>query len=440
MASTTHPAEPAPSTTGRSPGGLRTASWDRIRDLFALDRNSVHLNTGTVGAMPHEVLEVNDRVTREWTGGLMNVYPPAMYTEHRANIARSFGVDQDEMVICHSATEGVARVIHGLDLAEGDEVLTTTHECYSVLSNFNLLRNRHGLTVRTVTPPSGPDVRAEEIVELFERRITPRTKVLAFAGVTLFTGTMMPIRDLCELAHRHGLTTVIDGALLPGMLDCDFRSYGADFISCSGAKFQCGPLGTGLLYVRNKVHPQHNPLPLPTFWPIISTWYPMIGSPPPRTTTSVESCNMGDYLQSAGSANIARGAALARACELWDEIGRDRIERRVRDLAEHARSRLVEAFGWNSLYSPSADPRLRSPLIAFHPFRDRADAWNIKKFVEFVDRLEHEHRIWIRWTEFDVPGSPHQHYAARLCTHLFNDTAEIDRAVATMAGLARELS
>ncbi|GAA3011180.1 aminotransferase class V-fold PLP-dependent enzyme [Actinokineospora diospyrosa] len=420
--------------------GLRARSWDEIRSLFALDPDSVHLNTGTVGAMPHEVLDVVDRVTREWTGGLLDVYPPGLYPEHRATIAKAYGVDQDEMVISHNATEGMARVIHGLDLRAGDEVVTTSHECYSVLSNLNLLRHRHGVVVTTITLPVGHDVRAEDILARFEAAITPRTKVLAFAGITLFTGTMLPIRALCELAHRHGLTTVIDGALMAGMLDCDFRALGADFISCSGSKFQCGPLGTGLLYVRNKVHPEHNPLPLPTFWPIISTWYPMQGTPPPRTTTSVESCNIGDFLQSAGSASIARGAALARACELWDEIGRDRIERRVFELAEHARALLTERFGTAAMYSPGADERLRSPLIAFHPLRDPADAWNVKKIAEFVSRLESEHRIWTRWTEFDVEGSPHQHYAARLCTHLFNDHTEIDRAVEVMGRLAERMS
>jgi selenocysteine lyase/cysteine desulfurase len=419
---------------------LRTASWDRLRELFALDPTTIHLNTGTVGAMPYEVLDTVDRVTREWTGGLMDVYLPAMFTEYRTAIGRSYGVDVDEMVICHNATEGVARVINGLDLHAGDEVVTTSHECYSVLSNFNLVRNRHGITLKVITPPSGHEVTADEIVALFEEAITPRTKVLAFAAVTLFTGTMMPIRRLCDLAQRHGLTTVVDGALLPGMLDADLRALGVDFMACSGSKFQCGPLGTGLLYVRNKVYPEHNPLPLPTFWPVISTWYPMLGSPPPRTTTKVESCNMGDYLQSAGSASIARGAALVKACELWDRIGRARIERRIMELAEHARGRLIEAFGAESLYSPGVDPALRSPLIAFNPFRAPEDAWNVKKFNAFVHTLEEEHRIWTRWTEFDVPGSPHQHYAARLTTHLFNDHAEIDRAVAVMARLAERMS
>ncbi|TCO59649.1 selenocysteine lyase/cysteine desulfurase [Actinocrispum wychmicini] len=420
--------------------GWRDSSWDEIRGMFALAPDAVHLNTGTVGAMPHDVLDTADRVTREWTGGLMDVYPPGMYPGYRGTIAQAFGVDQDEIVICHNATEGMARVIHGLDLRAGDEVLTTTHECYSVLSNFNLLRNRHGVVLTTVTLPTGYDVRAEEIVALFEAAITPRTKVLAFAGITLFTGTLLPIRALCELAQRNGLTTVIDGALVAGMLDCDFRALGADFITCSGSKYQCGPLGTGLLYVRNKVHPEHNPLPLPEFWPIISTWYPMKGAPPPRTTTAVASCNMGDYLQSAGSASIARGAALARACELWDEIGRDRIEQRIFDLARHARDRIAERFGVAAMYSPGADPRLRSPLIAFHPFRDPRDAWNVKKVGAFVARLEAEHRIWARWTEFDVAGSPHQHYAARLCTHIFNTHAEIDHAVDVMGQLADDMS
>ncbi|KAA8883771.1 aminotransferase class V-fold PLP-dependent enzyme [Nocardia colli] len=430
----------AATMTAESPPSLRTADWSEIRGLFALDPGAIHLNSGTVGAMPHAVLDTVDRVTRHWAGGLGDVYPPGMYPDHRAAIAKAYGVDQDEMVITHNATEGVARVIHGLDLHAGDEVVTTTHECYSVLSNFNLLRNRLGIELTTITLPTGYDVRAEQIIELFEAAITPRTKVLAFAGITLFTGTKLPMRALCELAQRHGLITVIDGALLPGMLDLDMRAIGADFISCSGSKFQCGPLGTGLLYVRNKIHPEHNPLPLPRFWPIISTWYPMKGSPPPRTRTSIESDNMGDYLQSAGSASIARGAGLATACALWDDIGRDRIERRIMLLAEYARYRVAERFGRDAMYSPGADRVLKSPLITFHPFRRPEDAWNVKKVHEFTMRLQREYRLFTRWTEFDVAGSPHQHYASRITTHIFNDFDEIDKAVDIMAGLAAEMS
>jgi enediyne biosynthesis protein CalE9 len=389
--------------------------------------------------MPRAVLDVHDQVTRAWSGGLMDVYPPTMFGEYRELIGRAYGVDEDEIVISHSTTEGVARVIHGLDLRGGDEVIATSHECYSVLSNFNLLRNRHRISLKVLTPPSGYAVSADEIVALFDQAITPRTKVLAFSAITLWTGTMMPVRALCELAQRHGLTTVIDGALVTGMLDLNMRELGADFITCSGAKYQCGPLGTGILYVRNKVFPEFNPLPLPTLWPVISTWYPMVGDTPPRSTTSVASYNIGDYLQIAGSASIARGAALAKACEMWDEIGRDRIERRIMELAEYARERILERFDEQAMFSPGADPSLRSPLIAFNPFRRPEDVWNVKKAMELTDRLASEH-ISIRWTEFDVPDSPHQHYAARIATHIFNDHDQIDCALAALARVADEIS
>lgn len=431
------PDRPSPLEERR--GSLRSASWDSIQELFALEPGAIHLNTGTVGVMPHAVIDVHDQVTREWSGGLMDIYRPTIFTDYRAAIGRAHGVDEDEIVISHNATEGIARVINGLDLHSGDEVIATSHECYSVLSNFNLVRNRFGISLKVLTPPSGYHVTAEEIVELFDQAITPRTKVLAFSAITLWTGTMMPVRELCELAQRHGLVTVVDGALLPGMLHCNLRSLGADFIACSGSKYQCGPLGTGILYVRNKVFPEHNPLPLPTLWPIISTWYPMVGSTPPRSTTSIASYNIGDHLQIAGSASIARGAALAKASEMWDEIGRDRIERRIMDLGDYARERILERFGEDAVYSPCADARLRSPLIAFNPFRRPADAWNVKKVMALTERLAAEHKIWIRWTEFDVPHSPHQHYAARVCTHIFNDHAQIDRAIAVLAGVAEEI-
>jgi selenocysteine lyase/cysteine desulfurase len=362
-----------------------------------------------------------------------------MFSEYRAAIGRAYGVDGDEIVITHNATEGIARVINGLDLHAGDEVVTTSHECYSVLSNFNLVRNRHGISLRVLTLPSGYGVTAEEILTLFEDAITPQTRVLAFSAITLWTGTLMPVRALCELAQRRGLITVVDGALLTGMLDCSLRALGADFVACSGSKYQCGPLGTGILYIRNKVFPQYNPLALPTLWPVISTWYPMVGDTPPRSATSVESFNIGDYLQMAGSASIARAGALTKACEMWDEIGRHRIERRIFELGEYARERIAERFGEEAMFSPGADPDLRSPLVAFNPFRRSDDAWNVKKVHELTERLASEHKIWIRWTEFEVSGSSHQHYAARVAPHVFNDHAQIDHAIATLNRVAQEI-
>lgn len=92
-----------------------------------------------------------------------------------------------------------------------------------------------------------------------EAAITPHTKVLEWAAVTFTTGTTMPTRPLAELVHRHGLITLVNGPHLPGQFAFNVHGLGIDFLSGSGSKYQCGPMGTGILYARNKGDPSLQP-------------------------------------------------------------------------------------------------------------------------------------------------------------------------------------
>ncbi|MQA05810.1 MAG: aminotransferase class V-fold PLP-dependent enzyme [Streptosporangiales bacterium] len=75
---------------------------------------------------------------------------------------------------------------------------------------------------------------------------------MLFSAPTYKTGTMLPIKMLAELAQEHGLITVVDGARVPGMFAFGYRALGIDFFAGSCAKWQCGPAGTGVIYMRNK--------------------------------------------------------------------------------------------------------------------------------------------------------------------------------------------
>jgi selenocysteine lyase/cysteine desulfurase len=83
---------------------------------------------------------------------------------------------------------------------------------------------------------------------------------MLFSAPTYKTGTMLSMGLLAELAQQHGLTTVVDAAHVPGMMNYRFRELGVDFLAGSTAKWHCGPGGTGVLYARNKVLPQFNPV------------------------------------------------------------------------------------------------------------------------------------------------------------------------------------
>jgi selenocysteine lyase/cysteine desulfurase len=247
---------------------------------------------------------------------------------------------------------------------------------------------------------------------------------------------------LAEMAQRHGLTSVVDGAHVPGMLALRFRELGVDFLASSGAKWQCGPARTGVLYLRNKVLPQFNPNPLPEFWPTVtsSMTYPAQGGLPPRTTTSVASYDVGALLQDEGNPSIAQITALAQVCQMWDTIGRQRIQDYVLGLARQLKQRIAERWGAAALYSPMDDPRLDSALTTFNPFANPADVLDLNKANTFVSRLHDEEHITIRNVMVPVIGSAGLHFPIRVSTHLFHDLHDVERFVASAWKLSREMA
>lgn len=434
------PAVPMPELDLPS-GPLELAeNWTRVRELFTIDPNMVHLNVGTIGSVPRPVLDLLRSTDFDYARRPRDPYPPTTQLAARTALAAAYGCDPDEIAIVAGATDGNARILNGLELGEGDEVLTTDHECYTMQAPLNALHNRRGVVVRKLTPRLGPDQDADEIVAMFESAITSRTKVLQWAAVTFTVGTTFPTRRLAELAQRHGLISVVDGAHLPGQFDMNLHELGVDFLSGSGSKYQCGPMGTGILYARNKVLPEHNPLPLPAFWPVISLWYPIEGELPPRTTGREPSYDIGTYVQKTGSSDLSRGPALQLAADIWGRIGRANIQRYVFGLSRYAKERVADQWGRDSLFSPLDDERLHCGMVCFQPFRDPADAADMNKFVELEERMEQEYGVNIRFTFFPERDAPGERFGVRLAPHLYNSRDEVDYTIDALIKLTAESS
>lgn len=327
------PIDARPSTIDRRVG---VPDWEALQHQFVIA--GTHLNTGTYGACPIPVLEATihhlrafERITRQ--------EHPDLDALH-ASIERFLGAWPGSVAIVRNTTEAVNVVAHGITLAEGDEILMTTHEHIGGHCAWDMLAARRGTTCRTFDPPldpSGPD----ELYDAWVSAIGSRTRVMLISHVLFTTGMIQPVARLVRAARERGIVSVIDGAHPPGMLELDLAAIDADYYATSPHKWLLAPKGTGLLITR--------PDRLPSTWPLIAS---------------------GDWeredhrrFEHVGTSNESLVAGLAAAVQFQDAIGRDVIEHRARSLATLLFGMLDGVKGVR-LVSPR-NGELRSAMVSF---------------------------------------------------------------------------
>jgi isopenicillin-N epimerase len=407
--------------------------WKTIQDQFVLDPKQVYMNIGTTGAMPRRVLENYDKynhiVARRPMAFMDELGWEMGIPKQREKLGGQFGCSMDEISFSRNTTDALNTVLFGLPFEKGDEILLTHHEHISALSPLYVLRDRLGVVLTEVEIPVLDLESADQFVKAFEKKITGRTKAMVFSHIPYKTGVRLPAGALCRLARDHGLISIVDGAHCSGMIDLDFHDMGCDFYAASGHKWQCGPGATGILYVRN--HGDN----LPKLWPLNSAVYHLFAQPMDNDRSRIK--DISALFVFRGQENYPALQAMLDACDLWEEIGRDRIETYDCSLSSYLKQRIKTTFGDSvALFSPDI-PEFTSGLTSFNPFRDASDQ---KKIEEFVDRLKKEAGYVIRSTEFHLlVGDPKPTFALRISTHLFHNQTQIDGVVDAMHGLYRKM-
>lgn len=413
----------------------------QTKPAFILDPDVLYMNIGTTGSTPNHVLKSFNEDNREVAENPLETFGGV--TPLRQAIAPGFGAELEELVISYNTTDGMNKILAGVELGEGDEIVTTNHEHPGGNGPMNILEKRYGVKIVRLALPVGNDQSASDYVRLFRRAITSKTKAFVFSAPTFLTGTMLPYKRLAKLAQQHKIMTIVDGAHATGMFDLNFHETGIDFWGCSGHKWQCGPGGTGVIYVRNRVS-RNNPLPLFNFWPSNTNNAAFTG---PRTNDNAATYNIGTVMQSIGNPNYPMLKAFAETCEFWDRIGRDVIQSHDLTLSAYLKTKIVERWGVANLYSPKDDPELVSALTSFSPFHAAnaaistgQSAAETAQSTTFVTRLREEYGIVIRNTAVPVIGSPAPHHPLRISTHLFHSARDVDRLVRSMADLAAKMT
>ncbi len=157
----------------------------------------------------------------------------------------------EEVIFVRGVTEGINLVAGSWgrrNVGPGDEILITGLEHHSNLVPWQLLAEDRGAVLRVAPLDDRGEVRLDE----FERLLSPRTRIAAFAHISNSLGTINPVREMCGMARRAGAVTLIDGAQSAPHLAVDVQALGCDFFTFSGHKVY-GPSGIGVLWGRREL-------------------------------------------------------------------------------------------------------------------------------------------------------------------------------------------
>ena len=226
--------------------------WAAIRETYLLKPDYINLENGYFSMQSQPVLEAFIARVREINREASYYMRTTQYDDKlavRKQLAAMGGCSHEELIITRNTTESLDTVISGIDWKAGDEAVMAAQDYGAMLDMFALQAKRYGVVNRIVSLPIDPQS-DDEIVQLYERAITPKTRLLMICHMVNITGHILPVNKVADMAHRHGVEVMVDGAHTFAQLDFRIPDLGGDYFGASLHKWLGTPLGAGLLYVR----------------------------------------------------------------------------------------------------------------------------------------------------------------------------------------------
>lgn len=318
--------------------GRRQYDVEAIRRDFPILQEIVHgkrlvwLDNAATTQKPRSVI---DRVSSFYEHENSNVHRAAhtlaarstdAYENARETVRRFLNAPSSQDIVwVRGTTEAVnlvAQTWGKRNLLPGDEIIISWVEHHSNIVPWQQLCAETGARLK-VAPV---DDTGQILLNEYERLFTPRTKLASFTHVSNALGTVLPVKEMTDIAHRHGARVLVDGAQAVSHMRVDVQAIGCDFYAFSGHKV-FGPTGIGALYGKSEVLEAMQPWQGGGSMIVDVTFDKTVYAPPP---TRFE----------AGTGNIADAVGLGAAIEYVERIGMENIARHEHELLEYGTARL----------------------------------------------------------------------------------------------------
>jgi selenocysteine lyase/cysteine desulfurase len=238
--------------SSRAKGAGDERYWQLVRKQFRFIPGLHYFNNASLGPSPAYVTDAAAKF-RQTLESFPSKYMWGGWHEEieqvRIKAASMFNALPEEIALNHNTSEGLSLVAHSLQLQAGDQVILSDHAHLTAINPFRFYQESKGVKLVRPKLPLLPESK-EEIVEVFTRAISDKTRMIVLSHMVNTNGMILPVKEICEIAKARGILTLVDGAQTPGMIKVDVKDIGCDFYATSGHKWMMGPKGTGIFYAR----------------------------------------------------------------------------------------------------------------------------------------------------------------------------------------------
>ncbi len=292
----------------------------------------VYLDNGASAQKPQAVI---DAVSHAYSNEYANVHRGLHFLSNAATDAYEAAREKvrrflnagsvDEIVFTKSSTEAINTVAYGWGMphiGEGDEIVLTIMEHHSNIVPWHFIRERQG--AKLVWVPVDDDGAFH--IEAFEKSLTDKTKLVAITHMSNALGTIVPVKEVCRIAHERGIPVLVDGSQGAVHMPVDVRDIDCDWYVMTGHKLY-GPSGIGVLYGKMDRMKQMRPF---------------MGGGEMIVDVSEDAVTYNDppHRFEAGTPPIVQAIGLGYALDYMDKVGRAAIAAHEADLTAYAAERL----------------------------------------------------------------------------------------------------
>ena len=323
------------------------------------------------------------------------------YEEARIKLQHHFNAKNSyEIILTAGTTHSINIVATGFTslLKEGDEIIVSTMEHHSNIVPWQMLCERTGAILKVIPM----NFEGELLMDKYDQLLSNKTKLVFVNHVSNALGTINPIQEIINKAHKFGAAVLIDGAQSCPHIKPDVQALDVDFYVASAHKL-CGPTGVGILYGKEE---WLNKLP------------PYQGGGEMIKQVTFEKTTYADlpHKFEAGTPNIAGGIAFGTAIDYMNSIGFDEIEAYENELLKYATKKLLQIEGLK-IYGTAKN---KTAVISFnigdiHPF----DIGSIIDKLGIAIRTGH-HCAQPIMAFYNIPGTVRASFA------FYNTFEEID--------------